>query len=191
MLPQGLHKFMFFVEMVVIEWIWNGYERAILSTTCIYLENTSGWHHIRITAFLRQLDWLFSTLFTLSAITAGKLRVTDIGFVCDGKQLVTSAFSIQRASKAENVYLSLGLGLGDTGRDRWGHCARGCGCLGQVGSQLPLEDVSWGSLRHGGGQEVPLRDGAVNKGVLQLSCPPWLGFEFVAVLLPCSAVTVF
>ena len=87
--------------------------------------------------------------------------------------------------------LGLGLGLGDTGRDRWGHCARGCGCLGQVSSQLPLEDVGWGSLRHGGGKEVPLRDGAVDEGVLQLSCPPWLGFEFVAVLLPCSGVTVF
>ena len=94
-------------------------------------------------------------------------------------------------SWASARFLRAYLGLGDTGRDRWGHCTRGCGCLGQVSSQLPLEDVGWGSLHHGGGKEVPLRDGAVNEGVLQLSCPPWLGFEFVAVLLPCSGVTVF
>ena len=83
------------------------------------------------------------------------------------------------------------LGLGDTGRDRWDHCAQGCGYLRQMSSLLPLEDVGWGSLHHRGRKEVPLRDGAVNEGVLQLSRPPWLGFEFEAVLLPCSGITVF
>ena len=38
--------------------------------------------------------------------------------------------------------MSVCLVLGYTGRDRLGHCARGCGCLGEVSSQLPLEDVS-------------------------------------------------
>ena len=42
---------------------------------------------------------------------------------------------------------SLGLGLGDTGRDQWGHWAQGCGCLRQMSSQLPLEDVGWGAGR--------------------------------------------
>ena len=49
-----------------------------------------------------------------------------------------------------NLHLGLDLSLGDTGRDRWGNCVQGCGCLGQVSSQLPLEDVGWGSFRHGG-----------------------------------------
>ena len=52
-------------------------------------------------------------------------------------------------------------------------------------------NVGWGSLHHRGRKEVPLRGGAVKEGVLQLSCPPWLGFEFEVVLLPCSGITVF
>ena len=65
---------------------------------------------------------------------------------------IESRDPIFTGTRARSQVSGTDLGLGDTGRDRWGHCPRGCGCLGQVSSQLPLEDVSWGSLRHGAGR---------------------------------------